>query len=60
MPMWRTRHSRMCQFDNAYEAVPKIREACRDLAFRFGMDVGSYIENVMATGTRPARGVAGW
>lgn len=30
------------QFDYAYQAVPKTREACRNLAFRFGMDVGTY------------------
>lgn len=46
-------------FDYAYEAVPKAREACRDLAFRFGMEVGTYFEEVMATGTRPANGVTG-
>lgn len=40
-------------FDFAYEVVPKNRPACRDLAFRFGMEVGGYIEEVMATGTRP-------
>lgn len=48
------------QFDYAYEVVPKTRKACHALAFRFSMDVGTYIEGVMATGTRPARGVAGW
>ncbi|MBO9589460.1 hypothetical protein [Devosia sp.] len=48
------------QFDYAYEAVTKVRNACHELAFRFGMDVGGYIEGVMATGTRPAKGVAGW
>lgn len=47
-------------FDYAYEVVPKTREACRDLAFRFGMEAGTYIEAVMATGTRPSRGIAGW
>ena len=47
-------------FDYAYEAVPKTRDACRDLAFRFGIDIGTYIEQIMATGTRPARGIAGW
>lgn len=47
-------------FDYDYEAVPKTREACRDLALRFGMDMGTYIEQVMETGTRPARGIAGW
>lgn len=41
------------QFDYAYEAVPKTRDACRDLAFRFGMEVGAYIEEVMARGERP-------
>ncbi|AVF02892.1 hypothetical protein [Devosia sp. I507] len=48
------------QFDFAYEAVPKSRAACRDLAYRFGMDMGTYIEQVMETGTRPARGIEGW
>ena len=47
-------------FDYAYEAVPKTRDACWELTFQFGMDVGTYIEQVMATGTRPARGIAGW
>ena len=47
-------------FDYAYEALPKTHDACRDLAFRFGMDVGTYIEQVMTTGTRPNRGIAGW
>lgn len=47
-------------FDYAYEAVLKTRNACHELAFRFGMDVGNYIEQVMATGTRPNRGIAGW
>ncbi|ODT80814.1 MAG: hypothetical protein ABS76_15255 [Pelagibacterium sp. SCN 64-44] len=47
-------------FDYAYEAVPKTRNACRELAFEFGMEVGSYVEDVMTTGTRPARGIAGW
>lgn len=47
-------------FDYAYEAVPKTHDACRELAFRFGMEVGTYIEEVMTTGTRPARGIAGW
>jgi hypothetical protein len=46
-------------FDFNYEALPKTREACRDLAFRFGMEVGNYIEQIMATGTRPASGLAG-
>lgn len=40
-------------FDYAYEVVPKTRDACRDLAFQFGMEVGTYIQEVMATGTRP-------
>ena len=48
------------RFDYAYEAVPKTREACRDLALRFGMDMGTYIEQVMETGTRPTKGIAGW
>lgn len=47
-------------FNYAYEDGPKTREACRDLAFRFGKDVGTYIEEVVVTGTRPHRGVAGW
>ncbi|MBF0678803.1 MAG: hypothetical protein IR164_07685 [Devosia sp.] len=47
-------------FDYAYEAVPETRQACRELAFQFGMKLGTYIEEVMATGTRPARGIAGW
>lgn len=47
-------------FDYAYEAVPKTRDACHALAFQLGLDVGSYIEEVMATGTRPARGITGW
>lgn len=47
-------------FDYAYEALPKTHEACRELAFRFGMEVGGYIEEVMATGVRPKRGLAGW
>lgn len=46
-------------FDFAYEVVPKTRTACRELAFRFGMEVGAYIEEVMMTGTRPTRGIAG-
>ncbi len=46
-------------FDYAYETVPKTRDACYELAFQFGMEVGTYIEEVMATGTRPARGIAG-
>lgn len=37
----------MC-FDHAYEAVPKTRTACRALAMQFGVEVGSYIEEVMA------------
>ncbi|WP_046144283.1 hypothetical protein [Devosia soli] len=46
-------------FDYAYEAVPKTRDACRELAFRFGMDVGTYIDHVLTTGSRPATGIAG-
>ena len=46
-------------FDYAYEAVPKTRDACRELAFQFGMEVSTYIEEVMATGKRPARVVQG-
>lgn len=46
-------------FDYAYEAVPKKRNACRELAFQFGMDVGSYIEEVMATSMRPPKGIQG-
>lgn len=46
-------------FDYAYEAVPKTRDACRELAYQFGMEVGTYIVEVMATGKRPARGVQG-
>lgn len=46
-------------FDYAYEAVPKTRDACRELAFQFGVDVGTYIEEIMATGTRPERGMQG-
>jgi hypothetical protein len=46
-------------FDYAYEAVPKTRDVCRALSFQFGMDVGSYIEQVMVTGTRPVRSIAG-
>ncbi len=45
-------------FDYAYEGVPKTREACRALAMRFGMNVGTYIDQVMATGTRPAERIA--
>ena len=48
------------QFDYAYEAVPKTRDACRALSFQFGMNVGTYIEQVMVTGMRPYRGIAGW
>lgn len=48
------------QFDYAYEDVPKTRDACRDLACRFSTDVGTYIEEVMATGTRPNKRLAGW
>ena len=40
-------------FDHAYEVVPKTREACRELTFQFGLEVGTYIEQVMETGTRP-------
>jgi hypothetical protein len=47
-------------FDYAYEAVPKTRDACRELAFRFGMDVGTYIDHVLTTGSRPAAGIARW
>ena len=47
-------------FDYAYEAVPKTHDVCRELAFRFGMEVGTYIEQIMITGTRPARGIVGW
>jgi len=47
-------------FDYAYEAVPKTREACRELAMEFGMNAGTYIEQVMATGMRPAQGMVGW
>lgn len=47
-------------FDYAYVAVPKTRDACRELAFRFGMDVGTYIDHVLTTGSRPATGIAGW
>jgi len=46
-------------FDYAYEVVPKTRDACRHLTFQFGMEVGTYIEEVMATGKRPARVVQG-
>lgn len=46
-------------FDYAYEGVPKTREACRALTMQFGMDVGTYMEQVMTTGTRPERGIAG-
>lgn len=53
-------HIAVMHFDYAYEVVPKNREACRDLALRFGMDVVTYIEQVMETGARPARGIAGW
>ncbi|HWU19321.1 MAG TPA: hypothetical protein VN155_16695 [Devosia sp.] len=47
-------------FDYAYEAVPKTHDACRELAFRFGTEVGTYIEEVLATGRRSDRGMAGW
>lgn len=33
-------------FDYAYEAVPKTRDACYELTFRFGMEVSTYIEEV--------------
>lgn len=48
------------RLDYAFETVPKTRTACRELAFQFGMDVAAYIEKIMATGTRPSRGIAGW
>jgi len=47
------------QFDYAYEAAPKSRDACYELAFRFGTDIRTYVKQVMVIGTRPARGVAG-
>lgn len=47
-------------FDYAYEAVLKTRDACHALAFQFGVDVGTYIEAILTTGTRPDRGIAGW
>ncbi len=47
-------------FDYAYETVQKTAVACNALALRFGMDVGTYIEEVMTTGIRPARGIARW
>lgn len=50
----------MMYFDHAYEAAPKAREGCLALAFQFGMNVGTYIQEVMATGRRPHRGIAGW
>ncbi len=46
-------------FDRAYEDVPKTRDACLALATKFGTDAGTYIEQVMTTGTRPVRGIAG-
>ncbi|WMT87029.1 hypothetical protein NO932_00045 [Pelagibacterium sp. 26DY04] len=46
-------------FDYAYEVVPKTRDACRALSFQFGIDVGTYIERVMATGTRPETAMQG-
>lgn len=46
-------------FDDAYEVVPKNRDACRDLAFRFGIEVGTYIDEVMATGKRPETAMQG-
>ncbi|ODT80687.1 MAG: hypothetical protein ABS76_14515 [Pelagibacterium sp. SCN 64-44] len=52
-------HLAVMQFDYAYEAVPKTRDSCRALGFRFGLEVSTYIEGVMATGNRPARVVQG-
>jgi len=46
-------------FDHDYEAVPKNRQACRELTFQFGMEVGTYIEQIMTAGTRPKNGLAG-
>lgn len=46
-------------FDYDYEAVPKTRDPCRHLTFQFGMEVGSYIEAVMATGKRPETAMQG-
>ena len=48
------------RLDHAYEDVSKTREACRQQMFDFGLQVGTYIEEVMVTGTRPAKGIAGW
>ena len=48
------------RFDQAYEDVPKTRGACRKLMFDFGVEVGTYVEAVLSTGTRPAKGTAGW
>lgn len=47
------------RFDQAYEDVPKTREACRKLMFDFGVEVGTYVQTVVSTGTRPANGTAG-
>ena len=46
-------------FDDDYDVVPKTRQACRALATQFGMNAGTYIEQVMATRIRPAKGMAG-
>lgn len=46
-------------FDYAYEVVPKTSDVCCELVHQFGIEVGTYIEGVMATGKRPARGVPG-
>jgi hypothetical protein len=46
-------------FDHAYEDVPQNRQACRELTFQFGMEVGTYIEQIMNTGTRPENSWAG-
>lgn len=45
-------------FDHANEEVSKTRETCRELVMEFGMNVGTYIEQVMATGIRPVQGIA--
>ena len=45
-------------FDYAYEDVPKTRQTCRALAMQFGVNVRAYIDEVMATDTRPAEGIA--
>lgn len=47
-------------FDYAYERVVRTREACWDLTYRFGMDVGTYTNEIMTTGKRPENGIAGW